>query len=943
MTVETKINKSGPYALDGVRLRFPRTFKLTDASHLRVIRVVDGVETDITGGYTQTGIGANVGEVVFTAGTVPTSGALLLLRSVPLTQETDYANQARVQPEQIERDFDKQEMQIQDMQEQLGRAVKVSASVPNPDDINGPLVDALLRLNDSADNIDTVADHVDNVDTVASNIGAVVNVSDNMRSIVDASGSVLSLYDASYSATAGQRVFTLPHPATADQNVIVWVNRSRLVPGAAYSVDRDILTFSYGLGAEDQVDVLVVSAVSYQAVNNLYDEFQRGTVIYRTDFLTVAGQTLYTADSSGRPLNINPNSHILFGASPYSVLTQGIDYRVENGGYRLLFTPANGELFHSIAMPRVSNSQAQAILEAYKTDVEEFAERAEAAADRVDLGALDEAVSSASEDAQIASAASAAAGSARDQVLSQVISDIRVPTLADRPATGPSAGYVVYVIDSGISYRWTGTAWQDLGTGPLATKSALSGEVANRRALIQNLDDSFTVYDPVGYEVLLVDTDKISLMGRVVAVTPIGDSAVIPAPNGDTAATILRGALNLQDDDPLIVHDELGFEIFRADLTGVFWMGRPIEAPDSEAIEQLAYDADRERFGIDRRTPRPFRRWVSARAGAIAGLGRARIVHVGDSNTMGHSAMGNGQHRRAQSYPTHLATLAADRSPSWGNFFGRAISETSITNLQAYDPRMVVGAGWTAGGPASIGGEMWINSTTTAPLSLTPVEAWDTAEVYIAVDEAVTVEIGIAGARVSHTPAVGQVVKLTYSAATAAQQALQIVRQSGAVRVIGAHCYKSGAGVDILNAGRSGWRSDQYAAVASYYSPLAALPALGADLWVIQLGLNDFDQGRNPASFGADLRAIANAGLAAGASVVLVVSLNPGSIDVYPWADYRGQIYGVAAELGCALVDVGILYGSHAEALADGLVTNDLHPSARGYAETARAIHQLIF
>ncbi len=78
---------------------------------------------------------------------------------------------------------------------------------------------------------------------------------------------------------------------------------------------------------------------------------------------------------------------------------------------------------------------------------------------------------SAATDAGTAAAASTAAAAARDEALAQVVADIRVPTLADRPATGPSAGYVVYVIDSGNSYRWSGTAWQDLGTGPLATKA----------------------------------------------------------------------------------------------------------------------------------------------------------------------------------------------------------------------------------------------------------------------------------------------------------------------------------------------------------------------------------------------------------------------------------------------------------------------------------------
>ena len=261
MTVETTKNKSGPYVLNGVRLRFPRTFKLTDASHLRVIRVVNGVDSDVTTGFTQTGIGENSGEVVFTEATVPPSGALLLLRSVPLTQETDYANQARVQPEQVERDFDKQEMQIQDMQEQLDRAVKVGPSVPNPDDINGPLADALIRLNESADNIDVVAGSIGNVDAVAGRLDDVTTLAENIDIIAGASGSVVNNVDASYLGDGATTVFTLPAYALSDESVFLWVDKVRLTVDK-YDVSGTQITLMDAPESGVAVDVRVSSTVS---------------------------------------------------------------------------------------------------------------------------------------------------------------------------------------------------------------------------------------------------------------------------------------------------------------------------------------------------------------------------------------------------------------------------------------------------------------------------------------------------------------------------------------------------------------------------------------------------------------------------------------------------------------------------------------------------------
>lgn len=130
MTVETSNNKNGPYDLGGGTLAFPRTFKILDEDHLRVVQVIGDAEIEVESGFIQTGIGADEGEVIFTAESVPTEGKLFLIRAVPNVQSSDYSNQARVPPERVERDFDLMEMQIQDLAEQTGRALKVPISRP---------------------------------------------------------------------------------------------------------------------------------------------------------------------------------------------------------------------------------------------------------------------------------------------------------------------------------------------------------------------------------------------------------------------------------------------------------------------------------------------------------------------------------------------------------------------------------------------------------------------------------------------------------------------------------------------------------------------------------------------------------------------------------------------------------------------------------------------
>lgn len=130
MTVETSTNKSGPYALGGGALIFRRDFKVVSEDHVKVLRLIDDVETEITTGFTQTGIGEDEGAVIFTAATVPLTGNLWIVRSVPNTQESDYSNQSRVQPERIEQDLDLVVMQLQDLKEEVGRTLKVPISRP---------------------------------------------------------------------------------------------------------------------------------------------------------------------------------------------------------------------------------------------------------------------------------------------------------------------------------------------------------------------------------------------------------------------------------------------------------------------------------------------------------------------------------------------------------------------------------------------------------------------------------------------------------------------------------------------------------------------------------------------------------------------------------------------------------------------------------------------
>lgn len=147
MTISITTNKTGPTAGDGVVTTFNYNFRIDDEDDLVVIHTdAAGVESTLTIGadYTVAGVGEETGGTI----TYPVSGAplpaaetLTLKRVIALTQTTNLRNQGGYFPEVQEGALDRLEMQIQQLDEQLGRALLVppstdlgtfSAQLPSP-------------------------------------------------------------------------------------------------------------------------------------------------------------------------------------------------------------------------------------------------------------------------------------------------------------------------------------------------------------------------------------------------------------------------------------------------------------------------------------------------------------------------------------------------------------------------------------------------------------------------------------------------------------------------------------------------------------------------------------------------------------------------------------------------------------------------------------------
>jgi hypothetical protein len=115
------------YLGDDAAVTFPFTFPVYDEAHLYVYLqvIADGSQALVdTGDYTVSGIGdEDGGSVVFD--TAPASTyRVYILRSVPLTQDLDVENQGGFYPENMEREFDLLEMQIQQLREELSRTIR---------------------------------------------------------------------------------------------------------------------------------------------------------------------------------------------------------------------------------------------------------------------------------------------------------------------------------------------------------------------------------------------------------------------------------------------------------------------------------------------------------------------------------------------------------------------------------------------------------------------------------------------------------------------------------------------------------------------------------------------------------------------------------------------------------------------------------------------------
>ena len=151
MTVQTAETKTH-YAGNGLTTEWPIPFPVVREEHIKLIKTSpDGEDEEITTGYTVNGMESGAVSITY-----PTTGDpleagwfLTIYRDMPLTQTLDLESGGAFDAEVIERQgFDHMVMQIQQVQEQVARAMQLAITDVDrtPDEVLGEM----FELRDAA-------------------------------------------------------------------------------------------------------------------------------------------------------------------------------------------------------------------------------------------------------------------------------------------------------------------------------------------------------------------------------------------------------------------------------------------------------------------------------------------------------------------------------------------------------------------------------------------------------------------------------------------------------------------------------------------------------------------------------------------------------------------------------------------------------------------------
>ncbi len=150
MTISSEVRKAGPYDGNDVTTSFPFSFKVFSADDVVVVLTDPaGIETTLTGSGTDYSVTLNADQDTAPGGTVEKVSALAtgylltITSSVPNLQPLDLTNQGGFYPKVINAALDRVTILVQQVSEQVGRAVKTPiSSGMSPDELLASIADS---------------------------------------------------------------------------------------------------------------------------------------------------------------------------------------------------------------------------------------------------------------------------------------------------------------------------------------------------------------------------------------------------------------------------------------------------------------------------------------------------------------------------------------------------------------------------------------------------------------------------------------------------------------------------------------------------------------------------------------------------------------------------------------------------------------------------------
>lgn len=327
--------------------------------------------------------------------------------------------------------------------------------------------------------------------------------------------------------------------------------------------------------------------------------------------------------------------------------------------------------------------------------------------------------------------------------------------------------------------------------------------------------------------------------------------------------------------------------------------------------------------------------WSAAFRGVRAGTQDARIACIGDSVTLGVGAgISTAVDRcRQYSWPTLLAARLAQRVRASANSFAGdgGLVDSSLSYTVA-DPRVVLSAGWSQA-TQSFGGKMFANSTNTNALTFQPDGPVDT------VDLIFPLNTGLGTMTVSTDGVDRQVINLNAAANVAVQTItfpvttgpITVRRTTGNAFLVGMIArLSSQKEVSIVNAGYSGSRAAMWNAGSPGYNARYGITALGAELNLICLTVNDWRDATNASAYNGDLLGLVNRAKLEGD--VLLLSGPPSAISEATLAEQQAILDQMAQVAVAASIPPPIyasdVFGTSYNA---ALMRDNFHPNQQGY------------